>query len=67
MSDFIAMKHALMSYKLWNELAVLLPDGAARPKASLPPCDVRAVFNGILFVLFTVVCSGRRRCRFARS
>lgn len=53
MSDAIAMKRALISQKLWNELAVLLPEDVARPKGGRPRRDDRDVFSGIVFVLFT--------------
>lgn len=47
------MKRALISQKLWAELAPLVPDSKPSPKGGRPKLDDRAAFNGILFVLQT--------------
>lgn len=47
------MKRALVSQKLWDELAPLVPQVRPSPKGGRPRVDDRAALNGILFVLFT--------------
>ena len=47
------MKRSLISQKLWEELRVLVPEVSASPKGGRPRRSEHAVFNGILFVLFT--------------
>lgn len=47
------MKRALISQKLWEELCPLIPVCPPSPKGGRPRLDDRAVFNGIMFVLFT--------------
>lgn len=47
------MRRALIGQKLWDELAPLVPEVPRSAKGGCPRLEDRAVFNGILFVLYT--------------
>ena len=51
--SWLGMKRAMVSDKLWRELEPLLPCSAPSAKGGRPRLDDRAVFNGILYVLYT--------------
>jgi len=47
------MRRALIGEELWDELAPLVPVVPRSAKGGCPWLEDRAVFNGILFVLYT--------------
>src|ERR1700683_472956 len=48
-----AMRRYELSDRQWSRVAPLLSPRSQRRKAGRPPCDHRAVLNGILWVLHT--------------